>query len=74
MTSVAAAESNVHVWGVDGSSDDLDVPLAELFKDTDFRTKHKLGSLNSINIARVVSCVHHLALYAYLAASFSLLR
>ena len=54
MTSVAAVESNVHVWGVDGSSDDLDVPLAELFKDAEFRTKHKLGSLNSINVARVV--------------------
>ncbi len=40
--------------GVEGSSDDLDRPLAALFADAAFRTTRRLGSLNSVNIARVV--------------------
>jgi hypothetical protein len=31
MTSVARAASNVHLIGVEGSSDDLDVPLERAF-------------------------------------------
>ena len=42
------------IRGVDGSSDELDRPLAALFADVSFRTRHRLGSLNSVNVARVV--------------------
>ena len=33
MTSVAEVEANVHVVGVEGSSDDLDVPIEACFRD-----------------------------------------
>ncbi len=54
--------------GVDGSSDDLDVPLAAVFRDADFRTRCSLGSLNSVNVARVLVQVFHY-FYAYLRAT-----
>ena len=40
--------------GVDGTSDELDMPLLKLFQDASFRAAHNLGSFNSINVARVV--------------------
>lgn len=59
MTSVARDERNVVVWGVDGTSDELDRPLAALFADAAFRQRYRLGSLNSVNVARVlVQTVH----------------
>eukprot|EP00730_Choanoeca_flexa_P017092 TRINITY_DN8187_c0_g1_i1.p1 TRINITY_DN8187_c0_g1~~TRINITY_DN8187_c0_g1_i1.p1 ORF type:complete len:500 (+),score=119.99 TRINITY_DN8187_c0_g1_i1:52-1551(+) len=64
MTSTAAANDNVHLYGVDGTSDDLDRPLQALFTDTNFKQQHHLGSMNSINIIRVlVQAVHYF--YAY---------
>lgn len=59
MTVPAATVSNVEAWGVDGSSDDLDVPLAKLFQDAAFREKYNLGTLNSINFGRVLVQVAH---------------
>eukprot|EP00965_Chrysotila_dentata_P235243 6200638-Pleurochrysis_carterae.AAC.2 len=60
MTRVAAANANVTAVGVEGSSDDLDVPIEDLFKDADFRKQHSIGSVNSVNVIRlIVQSVHY---------------
>jgi len=65
MTYVARAASNVHLIGVEGSSDDLDVPLERAFRDAAFKRAHRLGSVNSVNVVRLlVQVVHYF--YAYL--------
>ena len=65
MTSVAEREANVHVIGVQGTSDDLDVPIEACFRDAAFKSRHHLGSVNSVNIVRLlVQTVHFF--YAYL--------
>lgn len=66
MTTVQAP--NVHVWGMDGSSDDLDIPLMAVFQDSAFRQRYALGSLNSVNICRVLVQVVHFV-HGYLQAS-----
>ena len=48
------AQRNVHVVGVDGTSDDLDVPIRDVFLDTEFSKRHCVMSANSINVARVL--------------------
>lgn len=59
MTSVAESEANVHVVGVEGSSDDLDVPMEACFRDSAFKARHALGSVNSVNVVRLlVQSVH----------------
>ena len=59
---------------VDGSSDDLDEPIKEIFQDREFVEEHHLCSINSINWARILVQVKrikmHLNLTAY--AIFSL--
>ena len=52
MTTVVA--SNVHVVGVDGTSDDLDIPIRLVFEDTAFSAEHGIMSANSINVARII--------------------
>ena len=65
MTSVAEVASNVHVVGVEGTSDDLDVPMEQCFRDASFKAAHQLGSVNSVNVVRLlVQSVHFF--YAYL--------
>jgi threonine synthase len=52
---------NVHALAVDGSFDDAQRVLKELFADGAFRTAHRLSAVNSINIARVLAqCVYYL--------------
>jgi len=52
----------------DGSSDDTDMPIREVFCDKDFVAKHNLASLNSVNWGRMlVQIAHHF--YAYYQAS-----
>ena len=54
-------EANVKVFGVDGTSDDLDEPIKQVFRDDAFVKKHNLCSINSINVGRVLfQCVHSL--------------
>lgn len=57
MTTVI--EDNVHVFAVDGTSDELDEPIKKLFGDTDFVKKHNLMSTNSVNWARVMVQIAH---------------
>jgi threonine synthase len=56
---------NVYAIAVDGSFDDAQASLKEIFADQDFRMRHRLSAVNSINLARVLAqCVYYL--YAYL--------
>ncbi|XP_075704925.1 threonine synthase-like 2 isoform X2 [Rhinoderma darwinii] len=57
MTTVI--EDNVHVFAVDGTSDELDEPIKKLFRDTNFVKKHNLMSTNSVNWARVMVQIAH---------------
>jgi threonine synthase len=53
MTCTGAA--NVHALAVDGSFDDAQRVLKEIFGDAAFSAKHRLSAVNSINIARVLA-------------------
>lgn len=56
---------NVFALAVDGSFDDAQSALKELFADQEFRLRHRLSAVNSINLARVLAqCVYYL--YAWL--------
>ncbi|XP_023343189.1 threonine synthase-like 2 [Eurytemora carolleeae] len=57
MTTVL--EDNVHNFCVDGTSDDLDVPIKAVFADADYVEKHNLCSINSINWARILVQISH---------------
>ena len=49
---------------MDGTSDDLDIPIKKVFADTDFVEKHNLCSINSINWARIlVQIAHYIYIY-----------
>jgi threonine synthase len=52
---------NVFALAVDGTFDDAQAALKEIFADQDFRTGHRLSAVNSINLARVLAqCVYYL--------------
>jgi len=54
--------SNVHALAVDGSFDDAQRVLKEIFGDQQFRTAQRLSAVNSINLARVLAqCVYYLS-------------
>jgi threonine synthase len=56
---------NVFALAVDGTFDDAQAALKEIFGDQKFRTEHRLSAVNSINLARVLAqCVYYL--YAWL--------
>lgn len=62
MTTVIAP--NVKVFCIDGSSDEGDVVMTNVFADTAFSKKHNLNVFNSLNICRVlVQAVHFVYLY-----------
>jgi threonine synthase len=57
--------ANVFALAVDGTFDDAQNALKEIFGDQEFRTRHRLSAVNSINLARVLAqCVYYL--YAWL--------
>ena len=56
---------NVFALAVDGTFDDAQTALKEIFGDQEFRLRHRLSAVNSINLARVLAqCVYYL--YAWL--------
>lgn len=62
MTTVI--KDNVHVFSGDGSSDDLDIPIKSVFQNSEYVKKHRLCSINSINVARILlQTVHYLYCY-----------
>jgi len=61
---------NVFALAVDGSFDDAQAALKDVFGDKDFRTHHRLSAVNSINLARVLAqCVYYLYAWLRLPAS-----
>ncbi len=62
--------SNVFALAVDGTFDDAQTALKEVFGDQDFRKRHRLSAVNSINLARVLAqCVYYLYAWLKLPAS-----
>ena len=53
MTCTGAA--NVHAIAIDGSFDDAQRVLKDIFANKSFATEHRLSAVNSINIARVLA-------------------
>ncbi len=53
MTCTGAA--NVHAIAIDGSFDDAQRVLKDIFANKTFATQHRLSAVNSINIARVLA-------------------
>ena len=54
--------ANVFALAVDGSFDDAQTALKDVFGDQKFRTHHRLSAVNSVNIARVLAqCVYYLS-------------
>jgi threonine synthase len=52
---------NVFALAVDGTFDDAQNALKEILGDQDFRLRHRLSAVNSINLARVLAqCVYYL--------------
>ena len=57
--------ANVFALAIDGTFDDAQAALKEVFGDQDFRQRQRLSAVNSINLARVLAqCVYYL--YAWL--------
>jgi len=57
--------ANVHALAIDGSFDDAQLALKNIFGERGFSAKHRLSAVNSINLARVLAqCVYYL--YAWL--------
>ena len=68
MTCTGAA--NVHAIAVDGSFDDAQRVLKEIFSDQAFSAQHRLSAVNSINLARVMAqCVYYLYTWLRLRAT-----
>ncbi|XP_018421607.1 PREDICTED: threonine synthase-like 2 [Nanorana parkeri] len=61
---ITVFEDNVHLYAVEGTSDELDAPVRKLFADTSFAKKHNLMSINSVNWARVMVQIAHF-IYGY---------
>ncbi len=61
---------NVFALAVDGTFDDAQACLKEIFGDQAFRMKHRLSAVNSINLARVLAqCVYYLHAWLKLPTS-----
>ena len=52
---------NVFALAVDGTFDDAQAAMKTIFEDQDFRVRHRLSAVNSINLARVLAqCVYYI--------------
>lgn len=58
---------NVHTLAIEGDFDDCQARVKDMFNDSDFRNEFHLGSINSINWARIAVQVAY-----YVAASLAL--
>lgn len=57
---------NVYAIGIEGTFDDAQTLIKAVFGDLDFRHRHHLSAVNSINLARVLAqCVYYI--YGWLA-------
>ena len=65
MTTVM--DSNIHNIAIDGSFDDCQSLLKEVFRDLSFKKEQKLGAVNSVNWARVLAqTVYYFSTYIQL--------
>jgi threonine synthase len=53
MTSVL--DANVHCLAIDGSFDDCQAMMKQIFNDLPFKSDYRLGAVNSVNWARVLA-------------------
>ncbi len=61
---------NVYAIAIEGSFDDAQTALKEIFADQNYRTTHRLSAVNSINLARVLAqCVYYLWAWLRVPAS-----
>ncbi len=61
---------NVFALAIDGTFDDAQAALKDVFGDQEFRTRHHLSAVNSINLARVLAqCVYYLSAWLRLPAN-----
>ncbi|MBL9217248.1 MAG: threonine synthase [Opitutaceae bacterium] len=68
MTCTGAA--NVHAIAIDGTFDDAQRVLKEVFGDQDFAAQHRLSAVNSINLARILGqCIYYLSAWLRLPAT-----
>jgi threonine synthase len=51
----AASEDNIHIIAVEGTFDDAQAIVKTLFGSEDFRARHALSAINSINWARIIA-------------------
>ena len=51
----AAQEDNVHAIAIEGTFDDAQAIVKALFGDADFRARHTLSAINSINWVRIIA-------------------
>jgi threonine synthase len=65
MTTVP--DENVHCLAIDGSFDDCQSIVKSIFGDLDFKQRHALGAVNSVNWARVLAQVVY---YGYASLKF----
>lgn len=65
MTTVM--DDNVHCVGVQGSFDDCQSLMKEIFADLDFKAQYQLGAVNSVNWARVMAQIVY---YGYASLRF----
>jgi threonine synthase len=65
MTTVT--DDNVHCVAVQGSFDDCQSLMKEIFADLDFKTQYQLGAVNSVNWARVMAQIVY---YGYASLRF----
>eukprot|EP01135_Chromosphaera_perkinsii_P006046 Nk52_evm6s385 gene=Nk52_evmTU6s385 len=61
---ISVEDKNVHVYACDGTSDDLDMPIKNVFNDAPFAKENNLCVVNSINWGRVLMQAVHF-FYAY---------
>jgi threonine synthase len=60
--------ANVFALAVEGTFDDAQSALKQIFADSGFRIRHRLSAVNSINIVRVLAqCVYYLHAWLRLA-------
>ena len=65
MTTVP--DANVHCLAVAGSFDDCQTLMKTLFSDLEFKQRHRLGAVNSVNWARVLAQIVY---YGYASLRF----
>jgi threonine synthase len=62
--------ANVHALAIEGSFDDAQSALKDIFGDLEYRRRHRLSAVNSINLARVLAqCVYYLWAWLRLPAA-----